>query len=116
MTKLEMNFRGFPYQTMVNCMSLVLFCSIHCHPFIALFAPCCLFILVYTYVQSRFYRSPEVILGHPYATSIDMWSLGCIMAELFTGYPLFPGENEMEQLACIMEVNFVLILTVVVVT
>ncbi|XP_007435736.2 dual specificity tyrosine-phosphorylation-regulated kinase 4, partial [Python bivittatus] len=59
---------------------------------------------VYTYVQSRFYRSPEVILGHPYTTSIDMWSLGCIMAELYTGYPLFPGENEVEQLACIMEI------------
>ncbi|KAF4022889.1 hypothetical protein G4228_014814 [Cervus hanglu yarkandensis] len=59
---------------------------------------------VYTYVQSRFYRSPEVILGHPYNMAIDMWSLGCIMAELHTGYPLFPGENEVEQLACIMEV------------
>uniref|UniRef100_A0A8D0LCH3 dual-specificity kinase n=1 Tax=Sphenodon punctatus TaxID=8508 RepID=A0A8D0LCH3_SPHPU len=59
---------------------------------------------VYTYIQSRFYRSPEVILGYPYATAIDMWSLGCIMAELHTGYPLFPGENEVEQLACIMEV------------
>ena len=35
---------------------------------------------------------------------IDMWSLGCILAELYTGYPLFPGENEVEQLACIMEV------------
>lgn len=31
-------------------------------------------------------------------------SLGCILAELYTGYPLFPGENEVEQLACIMEV------------
>ncbi|CAO2606698.1 Dual specificity tyrosine-phosphorylation-regulated kinase 4, partial [Lemmus lemmus] len=60
---------------------------------------------VYTYIQSRFYRSPEVILGHPYNTAIDMWSLGCIMAELYTGYPLFPGENEVEQLACIMEVR-----------
>ncbi|XDA75117.1 hypothetical protein R6Z07F_005342 [Ovis aries] len=59
---------------------------------------------VYTYIQSRFYRSPEVILGHPYNMAIDMWSLGCIMAELYTGYPLFPGENEVEQLACIMEV------------
>lgn len=59
---------------------------------------------VYTYIQSRFYRSPEVILGLPYDTAIDMWSFGCILAELFTGYPLFPGENEMEQLACIMEV------------
>ncbi|XP_072510071.1 dual specificity tyrosine-phosphorylation-regulated kinase 4 isoform X2 [Notamacropus eugenii] len=59
---------------------------------------------VYTYIQSRFYRSPEVILGHPYDTAIDMWSLGCILAELYTGYPLFAGENEVEQLACIMEV------------
>lgn len=60
---------------------------------------------MYTYVQSRFYRSPEVILGHPYAMAVDMWSLGCIMAELYTGYPLFPGENEVDQLACIMEVT-----------
>ena len=36
--------------------------------------------------------------------AIDMWSIGCILAELYTGYPLFPGENEQEQLACIMEV------------
>lgn len=59
---------------------------------------------VYTYIQSRFYRSPEVILGHPYSMAIDMWSLGCILAELYTGYPLFPGESEVEQMACIMEV------------
>ncbi|KAJ3045310.1 Dual specificity tyrosine-phosphorylation-regulated kinase, partial [Rhizophlyctis rosea] len=60
---------------------------------------------VYTYVQSRFYRSPEVILGISYTVAIDMWSVGCILAELFTGYPIFPGENEQEQLACIMEVK-----------
>ncbi|KAK6482405.1 dual specificity tyrosine-phosphorylation-regulated kinase 4-like isoform X1, partial [Huso huso] len=59
---------------------------------------------VYTYIQSRFYRSPEVILGHTYSMAIDMWSLGCILAELYTGSPLFPGENEVEQMACIMEV------------
>lgn len=59
---------------------------------------------VYTYIQSRFYRSPEVILGLAYGTAIDMWSLGCILAELYTGFPLFPGENEVEQLACIMEI------------
>ena len=59
---------------------------------------------VYTYIQSRFYRSPEVILGMSYGMPIDMWSLGCILAELHTGYPIFPGENEQEQLACIMEV------------
>lgn len=59
---------------------------------------------MYTYIQSRFYRSPEVILGSSYGLGIDMWSLGCILAELWTGYPLFPGENEQEQLACIMEI------------
>ncbi|KAH9464040.1 hypothetical protein Pst134EB_003579 [Puccinia striiformis f. sp. tritici] len=59
---------------------------------------------VYTYIQSRFYRSPEVILGMNYHMAIDMWSLGCILAELYTGYPIFPGETESEQLACIMEV------------
>ena len=59
---------------------------------------------VYTYIQSRFYRSPEVVLGMTYGMAIDMWSLGCILAELLTGYPIFPGENEQEQLACIMEV------------
>ncbi|KAI9844700.1 MAG: hypothetical protein M1837_005442 [Sclerophora amabilis] len=59
---------------------------------------------VYTYIQSRFYRSPEVILGMTYGMPIDMWSLGCILAELYTGVPIFPGENEQEQLSCIMEV------------
>jgi dual specificity tyrosine-phosphorylation-regulated kinase 2/3/4 len=46
---------------------------------------------VYTYIQSRFYRAPEVILGLPYGPPIDMWSLACILAELHTGIPLFPG-------------------------
>jgi serine/threonine protein kinase len=32
--------------------------------------------------------------------AIDMWSFGCILAELYSGYPLFPGENEVGQLAC----------------
>ncbi|KAI8905981.1 kinase-like domain-containing protein [Gorgonomyces haynaldii] len=60
---------------------------------------------LYTYVQSRFYRSPEVILGAPYSTAIDIWSFGCILAEMLMGYPLFPGENEQEQLHCIMELR-----------
>ena len=59
---------------------------------------------VYTYIQSRYYRAPEVILGLSYSTSIDMWSFGCILAELFTGKPLFAGENEIDQLMCIIEV------------
>eukprot|EP01025_Chloroclados_australasicus_P019057 TRINITY_DN2023_c0_g1_i2.p1 TRINITY_DN2023_c0_g1~~TRINITY_DN2023_c0_g1_i2.p1 ORF type:complete len:782 (-),score=73.05 TRINITY_DN2023_c0_g1_i2:2070-4415(-) len=58
---------------------------------------------IYTYIQSRFYRSPEVIMGLPYTMQIDMWSFGCILAELFTGFPIFPGENEQEQLLCMME-------------
>lgn len=58
---------------------------------------------IYTYIQSRFYRAPEVILGGKYGMPIDMWSLGCILAELLTGYPLFPGEDESDQLACIIE-------------
>ena len=58
---------------------------------------------IYTYIQSRFYRAPEVIMGGKYGMPIDMWSLGCILAELLTGYPLLPGEDESDQLALIME-------------
>lgn len=59
---------------------------------------------VYTYIQSRFYRAPEIMLGLPYSVAIDMWSFGCILAELFLGTPLFSGENEVEQMSLIMEV------------
>lgn len=59
---------------------------------------------IYTYIQSRFYRAPEVILGIPYTSAIDMWSFGCIISELYAGFPLFPGESEQEQLAYIMEI------------
>jgi dual specificity tyrosine-phosphorylation-regulated kinase 2/3/4 len=59
---------------------------------------------MYTYIQSRFYRSPEVILGIPYTTSIDMWSFGWILCELLIGYPIFPGQDEYEQIARIMEI------------
>ncbi|CAH8489968.1 unnamed protein product [Schistosoma rodhaini] len=58
---------------------------------------------LYTYIQSRFYRAPEVILGCKYGLPIDMWSFGCILAELLTGAPIFPGEDEGDQLACIIE-------------
>ncbi|KAI7842822.1 hypothetical protein COHA_003568 [Chlorella ohadii] len=57
---------------------------------------------VYSYIQSRFYRSPEVVLGYPYAMSIDMWSLGCVAAELFLGLPLFPGACEHDLLSRIV--------------
>ncbi|KAI0697241.1 kinase-like protein [Cytidiella melzeri] len=58
---------------------------------------------VYTYIQSRFYRSPEVLLGIPYTAAIDMWSLGCIAVELFLGLPLFPGTSEYNQITRIVE-------------
>lgn len=57
---------------------------------------------LYTYIQSRFYRSPEVLLGLPYSAAIDMWSLGCIAAELFLGLPIFPGASNYDQLARIV--------------
>ena len=59
---------------------------------------------LYTYIQSRFYRSPEIILGLDYGPPIDMWSFGCVLAELASGHPIFPGENETDQLGCIMDV------------
>ncbi|VDP82775.1 unnamed protein product [Echinostoma caproni] len=49
---------------------------------------------VYQYIQSRFYRSPEVLLNLDYDLGIDMWSLGCILVEMHTGEPLFSGSNE----------------------
>ena len=49
---------------------------------------------MFHYIQSRFYRSPEVLLGIPYDLSIDMWSLGCILVEMHTGEPLFSGKDE----------------------
>lgn len=59
---------------------------------------------VYSYIQSRFYRSPEVLLGLPYTSAIDMWSLGCICAELFLGLPIFPGHSEYNQVCRIVEI------------
>ncbi|WOL09496.1 hypothetical protein Cni_G18249 [Canna indica] len=59
---------------------------------------------VYSYIQSRYYRSPEVLLGYPYTTSIDMWSFGCIVAELFLGLPLFPGASEYDLLKRMIEI------------
>ncbi|PIN02433.1 U4/U6-associated splicing factor PRP4 [Handroanthus impetiginosus] len=44
------------------------------------------------YVQSRSYRAPEVMLGLPYDQKIDLWSIGCILAELYSGEVLFPNE------------------------
>ena len=60
---------------------------------------------IYTYIQSRFYRAPEIVLGIPYTWAIDMWSFGCILYELYVGQPLFPGEDEKDHMALMMEVK-----------
>lgn len=57
-----------------------------------------------SYVQSRSYRAPEVVLGLPYDSKIDLWSLGCVVAELFTGRVLFQNESIVEMLALIESV------------
>eukprot|EP01034_Spumella_vulgaris_P022742 gene22742-28900_t len=58
---------------------------------------------IYSYIQSRFYRSPEVLLGMPYNGAIDMWSLACVCAEMYLGLPLFPGVSQHNQLSRIVE-------------
>ncbi|XP_070200329.1 homeodomain-interacting protein kinase 2-like isoform X3 [Littorina saxatilis] len=56
-----------------------------------------------TYLQSRYYRAPEILLGLPFSEAIDMWSLGCVIAELFLGWPLYPGSSEYDQIRYISQ-------------
>mmetsp|Transcript_29600 Transcript_29600/g.52846 ORF Transcript_29600/g.52846 Transcript_29600/m.52846 type:complete len:514 (-) Transcript_29600:848-2389(-) len=58
---------------------------------------------MYKYVQSRYYRAPEVLLELSYGPAIDMWSLGCILVELYIGRPLFCGSSKADQVAKITE-------------
>lgn len=59
---------------------------------------------MYSYIQSRFYRSPEVMLGLAYSVAIDMWSLGCILVEMHTGEPLFSGTDQFDQMQKIVQI------------
>ena len=52
-----------------------------------------------SYIQSRSYRAPEVILGLPYGGKIDMWSLGCVVAEMYTGEVTFQNDSEVSMLS-----------------
>ena len=55
------------------------------------------------YVVTRWYRAPEVILGYTeYSQAIDLWSVGCILAEMFGRRPIFSGEGEL----CSVQLQF----------
>ena len=57
-----------------------------------------------SYVSTRWYRAPEIILCAPrYSTAVDLFALGCIMAELYRMCPLFPGSSEVEQLRLLLD-------------
>jgi len=60
--------------------------------------------LLTTVVVTLWYRSPEILLGTTYATPVDIWSCGCILAELILRRPLFPGQYEIDQLGKIFDV------------
>jgi serine/threonine protein kinase len=59
-----------------------------------------------SYICSRYYRAPELIFGATdYTSAIDVWSIGCVLAELMLGQPLFPGESGVDQLVEIIKVG-----------
>ncbi|XP_058499800.1 cyclin-dependent kinase 20 isoform X3 [Solea solea] len=56
-------------------------------------------------VATRWYRAPELLYGaRRYDEGVDLWAVGCIFAELLNSSPLFPGENDIEQLCCVLRV------------
>lgn len=58
-------------------------------------------------VVTLWYRAPEILLGSiEYSTSIDIWSIGCIFAEMVTKIPLFAGDSEIDQLFRIFRLFF----------
>lgn len=58
------------------------------------------------YVATRWYRAPEILLGsNKYTKGVDMWSMGCILAELILGKPFFPGTSTLNQLDRVLEVT-----------
>lgn len=59
--------------------------------------------LMTPYVVTRYYRSPEVILGMSYSGTVDIWSIGCIFGEMVRGQVLFPGSDHIDQWNKIIE-------------
>ena len=59
-----------------------------------------------SYICSRYYRAPELIFGATdYTSNIDIWSAGCVLAELLLGQPIFPGDSGVDQLVEIIKVG-----------
>lgn len=59
-----------------------------------------------SYICSRYYRAPELIFGATdYTSNIDIWSAGCVLAELLLGQPIFPGDSGVDQLVEIIKVR-----------
>ncbi|XP_019965040.2 homeodomain-interacting protein kinase 1-like [Paralichthys olivaceus] len=56
-----------------------------------------------TYIQTRPYRSPEILLGHPFNEAIDMWSLGCMAAAMYLGTLLYPGLGDYDMIKYIID-------------
>lgn len=60
-----------------------------------------------SYICSRYYRAPELIFGATdYTSNIDIWSAGCVLAELLLGQPIFPGDSGVDQLVEIIKVRW----------
>ena len=60
--------------------------------------------LLFSYIQSRYYRAPEVVFGMQYGPEIDIWSLGCVLCEMVTGQPIFAAEDETELVQMMVEI------------
>lgn len=60
--------------------------------------------MIYTYIQSRFYRAPEIVIGVDYGPEIDVWSFACVLCEMVTGKPVFDAEDEQELIQMHMKI------------
>jgi cyclin-dependent kinase-like len=57
-----------------------------------------------SYVATRWYRSPELLITSNYGRKVDIWAIGCIMAEMIDGQALFPGDNLIDQIDTIQKI------------
>ena len=56
------------------------------------------------YVSTRWYRAPELLVRSKYGFSVDIWAVGCVMVEMLTGKPLFPGNSDYDTLCKIVKI------------